>query len=136
MPGPPPKRSTHRRRRNAGPPVDTATSDGEVRGPALVGRHSAIGVRWYEALRRSGQSQFFEPSDWAVAELVVTAIDAFSRSPSAVMLASINTAMTNLLATEGDRRRLRLELEKPAPAAPTGATDPVALLDEYRTRAG
>jgi hypothetical protein len=42
--------------------------------------------------------------------------------------------MSSLLVTEGDRRRIQLELElvkRPPPA--TGAT-PVRLLDEYRNR--
>lgn len=32
--------------------------------------------------------------------------------PSAVMFAAINTALSNLLVTEGDRRRVRIEVER------------------------
>lgn len=130
--GPVPKRSDQRRRRNK-VDVDRAVADDVVRGPALVNRskHSPPAVRFYEALRRSGQAVFFEPSDWAAAELVVLAIDAFVERPSAVMLASINSAMTNLLATEGDRRRVRLELERPDG---TEVDDGVSELEEYRRR--
>jgi hypothetical protein len=129
MPGPPPKRSSQRRRRNK-VEVDSAPGGGE-RGPELPGQHSAVGKRFWEALRRSGQSQFFEPSDWVAAELTVLAIDSFVKKPSAMMLASINSMMSNLLVTEADRRRLRLELERGS-AVPEDQA--VALLDEYRTR--
>ena len=113
--GPVPKRSDQRRRRNKdNGEVVKVVSDGEVRGPDLKGQHCAVAKRFYEGLRRSGQAQFFEPSDWAAAELAVLAIDAFVKRPSAVMLSSINSAMSNLLVTEGDRRRVRMELERPA----------------------
>lgn len=133
MPGPVPKRSDQRRRRNK---TDTtkAESDGDVRGPRLIGRHSAVATRWYEALRRSGQARFYEPSDWAAAELTVVAIDEFMKKPSAMMLQSVQSLMTNLLTTEGDRRRVHLELERAREG--TAVDGPVALLDEYRRRSG
>lgn len=131
--GPAPKRDDQRRRRNATEPVDTAASDGQVRGPELKGKHSAVARRWYEALRRSGQVQFFEPSDWAQAELVVVAIDAFVRSPSASQLAAINQMSASLLVAEGDRRRQRLELERVAGEQPEEASD-VSWIDEARRR--
>lgn len=132
MPGPPPKRSNQRRRRNK-PDVEiqSASSDGVVRGPELKGPHSAIGKRFWEGLRRSGQAQFFQDSDWAAAELTVLAIDEFVKKPSAMMLASINSAMSNLLVTEGDRRRVRLELGGPEVEE---VPDDVARIDEYRRR--
>lgn len=133
MPGPPPKRSDQRRRRNK-VDAESAPSDGVVRGPELEGDHSDVGCRFYEALRRSGQARYFQPSDWAAAELVVLAIDSFVEKRSAMLLASINSAMSNLLATEGDRRRLRIELER-AKAKPAGPDEVVTELDAYRRRA-
>lgn len=106
---PVPKRASQRRRRNR-VDVDTVICDDEVRGPVLHGRHTAIGRRFYEALRRSGQAQFFEPSDWTVAELGVVAIDAFVAEPRASMLMAIERLSSSLLATEAARRRLRVEL--------------------------
>ena len=132
MPGPPPKRSSQRRRRNR-VTVDKAATDSEVRGPELRGRHSAVARRFYDALRRSGQAQFFEASDWAAAELAVAAIDAFMREPSAALLSAINTSMSNLLTTEADRRRLRLELVRPDEEE-EGLGD-VPNLDDFRRRA-
>lgn len=111
MPGPPPKRSTQRRRRNIVPGLDTGPAgDGTIRGPDLHGRHTAIAKRWYESLRRSGQAAYYEPSDWSAAELCVHAIDVYLAHPTALMFAAIQSAMSNLLTTEGDRRRARLEL--------------------------
>lgn len=129
--GPAPKRESQRRRQNVTEPVEHAQSDGALRGPELTGQHSAAAKRWYEALRRSGQAQFFEPSDWAyAAEIVCTAIDAYTKKPSAMMMASINSAMTSLLVSEADRRRVRLELDR---AEPEEAPD-VSWIDEARRR--
>ena len=129
--GPVPKRSDQRRRRNKDRPLTSAASGG-VRGEPLEGEHSEHAQRFWESLRRSGQSQFYEPSDWAAAELVVVAIDTFVRKPSAMLLASIQSAMSNLLVTEGDRRRARLELQR-VTEEPEEAD--VSELAEYRRRA-
>lgn len=131
--GPPPKRDAQRRRRNAPTvPTVTASSDGTVRGYDLEGDHSPLAFRFWVALRQSGQTQFFEPSDWFTAELVVAAIDQFVATPSAALLASIQSLMTSLLVTEGDRRRLRVELERTAPEATPDAA--VTALDDFRRR--
>lgn len=128
---PAPKRESQRRRRNKVEPATRAASDGTVYGVALEGEHSEQAQRFWEALRTSGQAQFYEDSDWAMAELIVVAIDAFIARPSAMMLASLNSAMSGLLVTEADRRRAKLELDK-APAAPV--VDDVAELDDFRLR--
>jgi hypothetical protein len=130
--GPPPKRDSQRRRRNAPTKgfAEKVTAPDAVRGPDLVGRHSAVGRRFYEALRRSGQAQFFEPSDWSAAELVVLAIDTFVAKPSATMLDAIRHGMSALLVTEGDRRRVRLELERPA--AEVERAGSLSWIDQYR----
>jgi hypothetical protein len=135
--GPVPKRSSQRlghRSKAEKAAVTKAASDGAVRGPELVGEHTETAVRFWEALRRSGQNRWYEASDWAAAELVVLAIDSFVHRPSAVMLASINSAMSNLLVTDGDRRRVRLELERASEGGDAGG-DVVSELAEYRERA-
>jgi hypothetical protein len=133
--GPPPKRSTQRRRKNKIEGLQRAAVAPMVRGAALRGDHSEEARRFWRALRRSGQAEFFQPSDWAAAELVVVAIDAFVRKPSAMMLSAINQAMSNLLVTEADRRRVRLELELPDPDPVDDAADPrVAKLARIRGR--
>lgn len=135
--GPVPKRSTERRRRNKpeGIPITSAPAAvAAVECPPADKDWHPIAHDWYESLAVSGQAQFYEPSDWAAAELVVIAIDTFVKKPSAMMLASIQSAMSNLLVTEGDRRRLRLELERVDPDADEGGDADVAWLDDARDR--
>ena len=131
MPGPVPKRSDQRRRTNS-PRADRVAVEGAVRGPDLEGEHCSSGVRMYEAMRRSGQAAFFEPSDWAMAQWAVELMDRFEAKPQAVMAQVIQSMWTNLLATEGDRRRLRVELERVTEDADESAA--VAALDDYRRR--
>lgn len=114
MPGPTPKRSAERRRRNQ-VDVDSAPNVPAVRlGPEppewLVA--DGLGLFWYESLRTSGQAVYYTSSDWASAAIIAKAIDAFDKRPSAHMLAAILSGFSSLAATEGDRRRLRIELER------------------------
>jgi hypothetical protein len=136
-PGPIPKRSTQRRRVNkSATPETKAVSTGEVYGPPLVAghMHSRPSRRFYEALRRSGQSQFYEDSDWSyAAEVVCTGLDAYHARPSAAMLTALTQAMGPLLITEGDRRRARLELERVGANGEEESSD-AADLDEERRR--
>lgn len=111
--------------------MTSAVSDGQVRGPELVGEHSELAGRFWLALRSSGQAQFFEPSDWFAAELAVRAIDLFVESPTAALLTAIQSMMANLLVTEGDRRRLRVELERVGDDPPDAA---VVALQDFRSR--
>lgn len=93
------------------------------------------------SLEDSGQSRFYEPSDWALAYLIAESISRemkpqplfnpltgekvgeVERPPKGSSLAGWLKAMTSLLVTEGDRRRLQIELhdaamvesESPAP---------------------
>lgn len=132
--GPIPKRSSQRRRRNATDrPITTATSTGKQYGPPLAAgrKHSAAARRFYESLRTSGEAQFYEDSDWAyAADIICTAIDAYIAKPSAAMLTAITQAMSPLLATEGERRRARLELERPT----VGEEPDVPNIDVFRRR--
>lgn len=103
---------------------------------------------WFESLGQSGQSVHYEASDWATAWLVAEAMsrelkpqglvykgevvsyESMTVRPSA--LQSFLKAATALMATEGDRRRLRLELQQ---ASEEEAPD-VSELDEFRRRRG
>lgn len=132
MAGPVPKRSSQRRRVNKpAVPITKGVTDGAVRGPDLEGEHSDLGRRFWESLRRSGQSQWYQQSDWLAAEILVTAIDSFARKPTAFMLGQINSSMTPLLVTEGDRRRLHVELE-PAEDPGSERDAAIARLDDFR----
>lgn len=88
---------------------------------------------WYLALARSGQAIFYEPSDWATAYLVAGQIS-LALEPRPVQIgvdgegapifrtmvmpmpgATLNAILkagSSLMTTEGDRRRLRMELER------------------------
>jgi hypothetical protein len=74
-------------------------------------------VEWYEALGESGIAAFYERSDWATAMIVAEELTHYFNTStsrrSAQMLTALFSMMTSLGATEGDRRRMRIELEKP-----------------------
>lgn len=139
MRGPVPKRSDQRRRRNK-PEVEITTAPGAavVEVPPADPDWHPIAARWYESLAKSGQSRFYEPSDWAQARYVA---EAMSRSlagakMSGQLFAAVVSASTSLLVTEGDRRRLRLELERGNAEAAAARDAKVTALDAYRRAAG
>jgi hypothetical protein len=129
-----PKPPGQRRRRNR-PAIDptVAESDDERRGPRLIGRHCAVARRWYESLRRSGQSAWYQPSDWAFAEIVCCAIDGFVAEPRAAMLTALVKAHSALLGTEADRRRAQLFLT-PAEREEDREAANLAFLEDARAR--
>ncbi len=152
--GPVPKRSNQRRRNNKPKiPVTKAAAKPTPLRTALTadpGWHPAMRT-WFESLAGSGQSAFYEASDWALAwataetmsrelnpqPLVVghgadAHVEMVSMPPKAAAFAAFLKANTSLMATEGDRRRLRLELERGGdkPEEVSGVTD----LDDYRRR--
>jgi hypothetical protein len=115
--GPVPKRSSQRRRRNepADGSIDTAPA-AKVKpvAPGPDGDWHPIAARWYVALGESGQSGFYEPSDWAQAFFVAEAMSRLLAAGrfSAQLFSAVDSATVRLLATEADRRRLRIELER------------------------
>lgn len=89
----------------------------------------------YCSLKDSGQSAFFEPSDWQAARFAAESTSRLLKNTerfSAVLLAAVNSMWSGLLMTEADRRRLRIELEKPK--QDTAAASAVADLDQFRKR--
>lgn len=73
--------------------------------------------QWYNALKESGQSDYYEESDWATAMIIGDALAGwYAKLPkdrSSMMLDTIFRQTANLGVTEGDRRRMRIELEVP-----------------------
>lgn len=88
---------------------------------------------WYLSLAKSGQALFYEPSDWHTAYLVADQISrALEPRPTVIgetadgepvirylvlpmpgaTLNAVLKACSSLMATEGDRRRLRIELDR------------------------
>lgn len=125
-----PKRSEERRR-DRGPATDrSARVLDEKLGPEFPGYLTVgqLARDWYEALRTSGQARWYTDSDWATAALIAVSIDEYVAQPQASMLSSILTGIGNLAGTEGDRRRLRIELTDD-----DGVDEAeVAALDEFR----
>lgn len=67
----------------------------------------------YNSMRESGGSRFYESSDWAVLYSVCEDISYYKSQGrrSAQMLSALNSIITALLLTEGDRRRVKIELQ-------------------------
>jgi hypothetical protein len=150
--GPPPKRAAERRRANKpeGIQVTQAPGADEVEIPEADPQWHPIAIRWFSSLAKSGQSRFYEPSDWETAYLIAESLSR-DLKPQVVgthpetgvpirasiplkgaSLSSYLRAMGVLMVTEGDRRRARLELirghvdDTPSPG--------VTALDEYRNQ--
>jgi len=153
--GPTPKRSHQRRRRNkpeGGGDITTAEGAAKVEVPEADPAWHPVAVRWFESLADSGQSAFYEPSDWALAFVLAESIsrelqpqpvvigkgddarvEMFAMPPKGASLAAWLKGMTALMVSEGDRRRMRIELSRPA--APEGEeAENVSELDEWRQR--
>lgn len=132
MPGPVPKRSSERRRRNKSNDVDLVGYDGPVEQPPTSEHWHQIAADWYSSLAESGQAQFYEPSDWQTARYVAEAMTRNLEASrfSAQMFAAVNSAMTDLLTTEGSRRRARLEIDRGS----AEDNSPVTAIDDYRKR--
>ncbi|WP_216677725.1 hypothetical protein [Streptomyces sp. MNP-20] len=139
MSGPVPKRSDQRRRRNSdGPDVVKAEAGKAPVIPRASGDWHPIAKRWYASLRESGQAQFYEQSDWLTAVYVAEAMsrNLASTKFSAQLFQSVMSAMTDLLTTEGARRRARVELEREAAGEDPAEAARVTLMDAYRKAAG
>lgn len=132
--GPVPERTEQRRRRNKpATAVSKAAATRDVPIPVADEAWHPIARRWFESLVVSGQRRWYEPSDWATAYLIAESISR-DLSPQFVgvtasagsepiyeviplkgaSLSAYLKAMGNLLATEGDRRRASVELQRGA----------------------
>lgn len=135
--GPIPKRSDQRRRRNEPEGgIDQIPGASDVTVPEPKEHWLPIAVEWYASLAESGQSDFYEPSDWAfaafVAELMSTAM-ATGRL-NGQLITAIMSGMTELLTTEGARRRARVELERETGEADPAHEHAVATITALRAR--
>lgn len=115
-----------------------------VRIPAADKDWHPIAKRLYNSLKTSGQSDWYQNSDWALAWSICEDLS-YYKTPrvnrdgeeyhkrSGQMLQTIYTAMERLLVTEGDRRRVRIELSAPQPEQRSAA---VIALAAYREELG
>lgn len=163
--GPVPKRSNqkHGHRSQAEKDlVDHAPGAAEVPVPKANAKWHPIAKRWFESLATSGQATYYEPSDWAVAELIAESMSRDLRPQVVGMSETVRTdpesglsftqaepvlaaiplkgaslaaylkAFGALVATEGDRRRARIELERSKGGGGDGDVADVSWLDEAR----
>lgn len=77
------------------------------------GWHPIARMIW-DAMLESGQAAFYESSDWAMLYSFCDDMTYYKSmgKRSAQMLASIYSMGTSLLLTEGDRRRVQIELDR------------------------
>lgn len=137
MSGPVPKRSDQRRRRNRTGPDQVAAGPPVVDPPALRDGIHPLARAWYDALAQSGQARFYEASDWMTAQVIAEAIEDYALTRRASTLAGILQGATALLATEGDRRRLRLELvQLRADAEDDDEQAAIVAIADYQQRLG
>lgn len=137
--GPVPKRTDQRRRPNVpAVPVDRVERRvSSVPVPRADPGWHPVASRFYRSLARSAQSEFYEPSDWAAAWMLAESMsrEFEAGSPGGNTISAWLRAMTVLLVTEGDRRRLRLEVV--SSGAKGGAAveeSDVSWIDEARRR--
>lgn len=134
--GPAGKRDAERRRRNT-PDTPTITVDlsqvtsDTVEIPAPDEEWHETALAWYMSLTKSGQAIFFEPSDWMVAHVLAGQLSlelkprqvALGQGEDTIVVemvvpmpgAKLNAILkgfTMLMATEGDRRRLSIEINR------------------------
>lgn len=143
-------------------PVVVPTFDGvwtDADGREVDGDHVGTGwhplaQQWFDSLSYSGQAIFYEPSDWMLAAVIAetlsrelkpqiaATIPATEFSESQVIrecvpikgasLSAILKAMSTLMVSEGDRRRLRLELQRRAHEAGEGEGGEVVSMEARR----
>jgi hypothetical protein len=68
---------------------------------------------WFNSLKLSGQTEFWEASDWATAVCAAEVYDRFVRTRNASLLAQFTRLSERLGVTAIDRKRARVELETP-----------------------
>jgi hypothetical protein len=71
---------------------------------------------WFRSLALSGQSEFYEASDWSTAVLAAQIYDMFLRTYRANLLPSFERMSARLGVTVIDRKRNRIELDEPEPS--------------------
>lgn len=109
----PKKRSTERRRQNEdGMPITVGKGvKGEAKLPAEYWLDPVRDL--YESLEVSGQSQYFQQSDWAMAWLTCDRLHKLFIEPrlNGQVLTTLFERLGTLGVTEGDRRKMKIELD-------------------------
>lgn len=114
--GPVPKRSSERGRQPYDNVIDRVQAFGVVRKPdlGLDGDVHPIIADFWDSVGESAQSRYYEQSDWQYLRVSLYFLNRLLKSgkPSAQMLTVVNQMLTDLLVSEGSRRRVRMEIER------------------------
>ena len=135
--GPAPARSDQRRRRNEpATPTTQVDLEGEVKVPNPLESWHPTAAAWYESLQHSGQSRYYEPSDWQNAHYCAGLMSQSLTEDkvNAQLVAQVRGLMTDLLVTEGARRRVGLEVVRKAPADDVQQGGNVTRMEDRRRR--
>lgn len=113
---PVPKRSEERIRRNKPDiPLEKVETEGVVSVPHLgLDKPHKLVKSLYESLRLSGQVKYFEPTDWQLARVTLHILDEQLKAGrmNSQILATVFSNLSDLLVSEGARRRMRIEIER------------------------
>lgn len=114
--GPVPKRSSERGPNPNDNVIERVQAFGVVKKPKLgLGDnvHPIIQDFW-DSVGESAQSRYYEPSDWQYFRISLHFLNKLLNTgkPSAQMLTVVNQMLTDLLVSEGSRRRVRMEIER------------------------
>lgn len=110
-----PKRSEERRRRNKPERPIVKADAGLVEIPDAQEYWNPIIIRWFNALKQSGQSRFYEQSDWEMASVLAEVMSRGledGKLPPPAVLNLWRSGNLDLLATEAARRAAHVELQR------------------------
>lgn len=91
--------------------------------------------RLWKSMGQSGQAGFYQASDWEFARVALDELNRLRSDsrPSAEALKGVFTALGQLMLTETDRRKARIELTQPADESRSAA---VLAIAEYKEALG
>lgn len=116
MPGPVPKRESQRRRRNtpASQPNGVEHVGGASRQPELGYDAHFLVIDMWVALDGSPESKFFSAPDWQRARTELWYLNELlqsGRTPGSQAWAAVQSALTSLLVSPAEKRRVGIELD-------------------------
>lgn len=127
-----PKRDDKRRNRVTAK-ADKVYAEGNVEQPEPPATWGPQAKAWYESLADSAQAEFYEPSDWQTALVAGWLLDEWMNTRRATTMGEFRMLCSQLVATEGERRRARLEIHRNAPEEEKRGAVAVS---EYKARLG
>ncbi|NMW64424.1 hypothetical protein HHJ78_02495 [Mobiluncus mulieris] len=115
--GPVGKRSEDRLRRNKKEGLTVVKIDGAAaQQPEAPSYWHPTARRIWDSIAVSGQARFYEASDWAYAWMMMDLVTQYMtmEKPNGQLIGAILSGLTSLCLTEGDRRRVGIELTREA----------------------